>query len=124
MDLGVIEVETKCFFLSMIYLFNKPMVAIDGYPPQQQPWGVVSFQVPPGPHDVRVFIPWLIPTCMGDNIALVNILPGRTVRVEWRPPKSSISPGKMKVFPPEAWMVRQPGPPGWGTVPPDGGHYG
>jgi hypothetical protein len=98
MDHGVIEVETKFFVLAFLLLFFKPKISIDGYEPQERPWGLAGFTVPPGRHRVTVFVPYLFFPRMGESSIDVDVARGHAVRVRWNAPWLVFMAGRIVVL--------------------------
>jgi hypothetical protein len=107
MDHGVIEVETKFFFLAFLLLLFKPKVSIDGAEPQAHPWGVTPFPMSPGRHRVTVFVPYLLFPRMGESSVDVDVAAGQAVRVRWNAPWLVFLPGRIAVM--GSWPAPAPG---------------
>ena len=109
---SVIEVKTSFFVLAFIFGLFKPMVSIDGTPPFKVGWGTAPVPVPPGRHQVEVWLPYLFLSQMGKNGAVVDVPPGGAVQVWWRAPWLVFLQGKITVDGPRPMGQGGPGAPG------------
>jgi hypothetical protein len=92
---AVIVVETKFLWLQWVFVFCTPRISIDGYEPERRPWGRHTFTVPPGPHRVEVFVPYMFFTRMGANSVTFQVGPGDVAEVTWKAPWMTLLPGKI-----------------------------
>jgi hypothetical protein len=78
---GCVEVTVAHNPLAFFYLAFTPTVTINGKK-ERKPWGVYSFNLPPGDCEVAVSYPWIVSEC-GKNSVRFSLAPGETKRVRY-----------------------------------------
>ncbi|HEX2578136.1 MAG TPA: DUF2510 domain-containing protein [Aquihabitans sp.] len=94
---AAIDITPSYLVLAFILAFFKPQASIDGSAPFPVRWGPNLIPVPPGRHQVEVWVPYLFLTRMGRNGAIVDVPPGGVVQVTWRAPWLVFFQGKIGV---------------------------
>lgn len=83
---SAIAVTPRYFPLAFLLELVKPVLIIDGHAVRMNWRNPAVVPVSPGPHDVHVHTPYLIPRRMGGADLVVTAAPGQTVELEYRPP--------------------------------------
>src|SRR5205807_2453750 len=91
-----IEVSLGFFPLAWVFFFCTPRIAIDGRD-RQRSWGSHFFSVPPGRHDVEVWVPYLFWSRCGFNSRRVEVHEGETAHVSFYMWPFVLLPGAMSV---------------------------
>jgi hypothetical protein len=73
-----------------------PTVTINGKQ-ERRPWGVHSFELPPGDYDISVSYPWLFSPECGKNSVHFTLRAGETRRIAYRAGLMLHRPGRMTV---------------------------
>jgi hypothetical protein len=101
-DLGHIEVMTSYPLFAypadptlVMYGLDRPTIEIDGNA-HRKPWGAHVFDVEPGRHVVAVSFPWLFMRRCGRNSVTVELEPGETKYVAYRPSLVRFIPGRIR----------------------------
>ena len=94
-----IELETSFFPMSFFLYLCTPTVVIDGVA-TQRPWGTHNFQLPPGPHNIRVFFRYLLMSTCGAAAINVMVQPHQVNRVKYEMGMLMFSPGTIRELPP------------------------
>lgn len=108
---AAIEVKTSFFPLAFILLFFKPKVSIDGTAPFPVGWGQVPVPVPPGRHQVEVWVPYLFLSQAGKNGIIVDVPEGGIVQVWWKAPWILFLKGSISATGPAPFPGLPDGPP-------------
>jgi hypothetical protein len=82
--------------LAFMYRLFVPTVTINGKQ-ERRPWGVHSFELPPGDYDISVSYPWLFSPECGKNSVRFTLRAGETRRIAYRAGLIQHRPGKMTV---------------------------
>ncbi|WP_228461733.1 serine/threonine-protein kinase [Gordonia spumicola] len=85
---------TKYFPLSWFFLFLTPTVEIDGTPVRAR-WGDNRFDLAPGQHRVRIWVPYLAGWRVGPAETVVSVGPQSAVALEYRAPVWAFSAGSL-----------------------------
>jgi hypothetical protein len=94
-ELGHIEVSTSYSWFAYMYAMVDPRIEIDGVT-YRRPWGTWTFDVEPGAHVVAVSYPWLVfPRC-GRSQVEIELAPGETKYVTYRPWIVRFIPGRIR----------------------------
>ena len=91
-----VEIKTGFFPLAFLLFMCTPRIEIDGRV-NLRPWGTHFFELPPGPHTIRVYFRYLWMGHCGDNSVSVNVPAGRAVRVNYNMPPWMLAKGSMTV---------------------------
>src|SRR5689334_15719238 len=103
-----IEVRLEFFPLGFFMFFCRPRVVIDGYLFEQGWWTPRFYQLAPGWHHVRIFVPYLfMPEC-GANDVDVLVQPGAVLRVNYFKSPWMFLKGDIRVRQPGQFPSRQP----------------
>lgn len=94
-----IQIETSFFPLSFILFLCTPTIVIDGQP-IQRPWGVHSFPLPGGMHNVRIYFHYLWMDKCGDASINVVVQPNCVHRIVFEMPPWMLSAGSIRELPP------------------------
>jgi hypothetical protein len=94
--LSYIEVTVTHSPLAFIYNLFTPTIQIDDVK-QRKPWGVHSYQLPPGDYEVSVSYPWLFSAECGKSTVRVHLEIGQTRKVTYYAGFIRYVPGKMSV---------------------------
>jgi hypothetical protein len=94
-----IQVETSFFPLSFFLYLCTPTIVIDGVATRRK-WGVSSFQLPGGMHNVRIYFAYLFMANCGDNSINVVVQPNCIHRIKFQMPPWMFSKGAMRELPP------------------------
>jgi hypothetical protein len=87
---------TWSLFVNWLLVLVKTRITID-MRHHTVPWGLSSFVVAPGTHDVRVAHNWIWSGGGGRAAATVRVEAGQTVRLRYRPGLFVFLPGKLRV---------------------------
>ena len=106
-ELGHIEVTTSYSWFAYMYGMVTPTIEI-GDQAHRKPWGTSRFDVAPGKHLVAVSYPWLFFDRCGRSTVAVEVAPGETKYVTYRPWIVRFIPGRIRVRSalPEARLTR------------------
>lgn len=94
-----IEIDTSFFPLSFFLYLCTPTIVIDGMA-TQRPWGAHTFQLPPGPHNIRIFFHYLFMSNCGANAINVVVQPFHVHRIKYEMPPWMFSQGAIRELPP------------------------
>jgi hypothetical protein len=94
-ELGHIEVTTSYSALAYMYSLVTPTIEIDDQA-HRRPWGTTTFDVAPGTHFVAVSYPWLFFSRCGRSSIVVDLAPGETKYVTYRPWLVRFIPGRIR----------------------------
>jgi hypothetical protein len=94
-ELGHIEVTTSHSWFAYFYAMVEPTIEIDGVM-YQRAWGTWTFDVEPGTHVVAVSYPWLVFSRCGRNEIELDLAPGETKYVTYRPWLVRFIPGRIR----------------------------
>lgn len=83
--------------LAFIYRLCVPTVTINGKK-ERRPWGVHSFELPPGDCEISVSYPWLFSPECGKNTVHFTLRAGESRRILYRAGLIRYLPGKMTVY--------------------------
>jgi len=85
-----ISVLTNFRALNPLLYFSKPMIGLDGNPPERGRWGDNFIPTSPGTHMLRCFVPYIHLRHMGDSEIEVRVPAGRIVALRWQTPLGSL----------------------------------
>jgi hypothetical protein len=85
-----ISVLTNFRALNPLLYFSKPMIGLDGNPPERGRWGDNFIPTSPGTHTLRCFVPYIHLRHMGDSEIEVRVPAGRIVALRWQTPLGSL----------------------------------
>ena len=88
-------VDLSFFPLAFFFYFCEPVIVIDKQR-RQASWGMNAFNLPPGNHTIRTYIPYLFWKRCGDNSMHVTIGCGEVWRVSYWMPPWVFAKGSMK----------------------------
>jgi len=94
-----IQIETSFFPLSFFLYLCTPTIVIDGVA-CQRPWGIHSFQLPGGMHNVRIFFKYLLMDSCGFSQINVVVQPNCIHRIKYEMGMFMFSPGTIRELPP------------------------
>ncbi len=94
-----IQIDTSFFPLSFFLYLCTPTIVIDGVA-TQRPWGTHNVQLPPGPHNIRIFFRYLFMSTCGANAINVMVQPNQINRIKYEMPPWMFSQGAIRELPP------------------------
>jgi hypothetical protein len=80
---------------AFLYRSTKPRVLIDGVEQPVPGWGQHRFAVPPGPHQVQVYVPYVLPRRAGRAALEVTVPPEGEVVLEYLAPTFTMARGAL-----------------------------
>ena len=96
MPQGTIEINSRFNFIQPAFRGRQTTISIDGGEPQACNWGDTSHVVESGERTFHVEVLYAFNQKVGKASATVNVGPGETVRLTYRPPALVMIAGKLK----------------------------
>ena len=91
-----VEVDLGFFPLMWILFLITPCLSIDGHV-ERRPWGKHELVLAPGTHLFEAWYPYIFRSQTSLGRLALNLLPGMTYRIKYRPAWLVFLPGKMTV---------------------------
>jgi hypothetical protein len=99
MEQGTIRIKAKFAPLAYTYLFNKPMIQIDGGTREKTKWGETTRSVDPGQHTVHIYVKGGIRT---EATTTVEVAPGESTTLLYKAPFMLFGKAKLTAQPASA----------------------
>jgi hypothetical protein len=98
---GQVVVDIKHHPLAFAFTLVTPKITINGHQVLGR-WGRNALPLPPGQHQLRIHLPYFLPSEVGPAALNVPVQPGQSVELEYRAPMWAFSPGALGP-PPQQW---------------------
>ncbi|MFZ6050735.1 hypothetical protein [Halocola ammonii] len=92
-----IHVKTSFYPLAWLMFFCTPKIEVNGETSAHD-WGMTFFELAPGNHKVRVYVPYFLNRYCGDNDINVNIKEGEIRTVSFKMPIILLAKGRIEVL--------------------------
>ena len=94
---AIVEIDLGFFFMMWILFLVTPSVSINGMV-ERRKWGMHAFTLPPGRYLIEAWYPYLFTSQTSKGSITLDLIPGGTYRLKYRPAWLVFLAGSMRLI--------------------------